>query len=450
MLPEALPLLVVGKNEEVATADAVGLQGGEAALDEYSPDAAITVLVRHRDVMQVATTAIVATQRGADKCVASAGDKAHPRIAHQIALKRRRRIGVAQRHSLSARPQRNGGGNVGSGHRNDFDHSETLSVKMFAGSITLETQVSNRMFAMLPRGPICVIFNPTAGRGQARRLIKAIRREMGAEIHLRPTQRPGHAVELARSAAEEGYPIVAAAGGDGTVHEVANGILLANRPDVVFSVWPVGSANDYAFALDLTTWIRRWRQIALEERMVDVGRVESGGRSEFFVNCLGIGFNGAVTYEARKISWLRGMPLYGLATLKSLWRHFDQPLLRVHFDDFIREVPTLALSVNLGQREGNFPVTPGAILDDGWFDVVQAGPVTRWQALKLLPRLATGTLSSDNPSLWLGRCREVRVESPTPLRVHVDGEFFCQPEDTVRELRIQLLPKRLRVLGSPS
>ena len=317
---------------------------------------------------------------------------------------------------------------------------------MVVGSITVGTPFTNGMFAMMPCGPICVIFNPTAGRGQARRLIKTVRREMNCELHLRPTRHSGHAVELAQTAAAEGYPIVAAAGGDGTVHEVANGILLANRPDVVFSVWPIGSANDYAFALGLTSWIRRWRQIELEERLVDVGRVASGNRSAFFVNCLGVGFNGAVTFEARKISWLRGMPLYGLATLKSLWRHFDQPLLRVRLDSIERIVPTLALSVNLGLREGNFPVTPGAVLDDGMFDIVQAGPLSRWQALKLLPRMATGTLPDDRSDLWLGRCRTVTVESPTALRVHTDGEFFCQPEEAVRDLRVELLPQRLRVL----
>jgi diacylglycerol kinase (ATP) len=310
---------------------------------------------------------------------------------------------------------------------------------------------------MMATGPICVIFNPAAGRGQARRMIRAIRREIDTELHLQPTKHPGHAIKLARSAALDGYSVIVAAGGDGTVHEVANGILQADCPDVVFSVWPIGSANDYAFALG----IKHRRPLAprvepstrgasgLRLRKVDVGRVEAGGKSAFYVNCLGVGFNGAVTLESRRITWLRGMPLYGLATLKALWRHFDQPTMRVQFDDLIRETPTLALSVNLGVREGNFPVTPDAKLDDGWFDAVHAGPLTRWQAIKLLPRMATGTLQSNDANLWLGRCRKVVVESPIPVRVHVDGEFFCQPEDGIRELKIELLPGRLSVLATP-
>jgi diacylglycerol kinase (ATP) len=295
-------------------------------------------------------------------------------------------------------------------------------------------------------GPVCVIFNPAAGRGRARRLVGAVRRTLPAEVHLRPTTRPGEAVELARQAAQEGYPVVAAAGGDGTVHEVANGLLLANRPEVIFSVWPIGSANDYAFALGVGPWWKKGHAPPTEVRSVDVGRVEGGGRSAFFVNCLGVGFNAAVTLESRGISWLRGVPLYGLATLKALCRHFNQPQMRMQFDDELREAPTLALSVNLGRREGNFPVTPAADLSDGLFDVVQAGPLTRWQALKLLPHLAAGTLSPNGVNLWTGRCRRAQVESRAPLRVHLDGEFFCHPEDGVRELTVELLPG-LRVLA---
>ncbi len=302
---------------------------------------------------------------------------------------------------------------------------------------------------MPPLGPICVIFNPAAGRGAARKLIRSIRKEMDVELDLRPTHHCGHAVELARAAAYDGYPVVVAAGGDGTVHEVANGILGADRPETVFSVWPIGSANDYAFALGIKPWWRRKHPPPVDVRTVDVGLVEGGGKSEFFVNGLGVGFNGGVTLESRNISGLRGMPLYGLATLKALWRHFGQPVMRARFDDLNREAPTLALTVNLGIREGSFPLTPNAKLDDGWFDCIQAGPLTRWQVLKLLPRMAAGTLPTDDPNLWMGRCRRAVIESPTPLRVHVDGEFFCHPDQGIRELKIELLPGRLKALCGP-
>src|SRR5437868_6320248 len=95
----------------------------------------------------------------------------------------------------------------------------------------------------------CVIYNPAAGRGRTRRLVERLRRQRGAALDLRPTAGPGHGAELAARAGESGHPSVIAAGGDGTVHEVASGLIVAGRPEVVFGVWPAGSANDYAYAL---------------------------------------------------------------------------------------------------------------------------------------------------------------------------------------------------------
>src|SRR5262245_54024018 len=105
----------------------------------------------------------------------------------------------------------------------------------------------------MSRADVCVIFNPSAGRGQARRHLDRLRRALGTRGEFRPTRSPGHAEELARQAALDGFPFVAAAGGDGTVHEVVNGLLQADRPEAVLAVLPIGSANDYADSLGLRT-----------------------------------------------------------------------------------------------------------------------------------------------------------------------------------------------------
>jgi diacylglycerol kinase family enzyme len=300
----------------------------------------------------------------------------------------------------------------------------------------------------------CVIYNPAAGRGLARRLVDRLRRARGPTVDLRPTDSPGHGAELASRAVEAGHSTIIAAGGDGTVHEVANGLVRAGRPDVTFGVWPIGSANDYAYALGVgPDWPLDPRQREeLAVRPVDVGRITSGGRVGYFVNGLGLGFNSAVTLESRRIARLRGMALYGLAFLKAVWRHFDSPALAITLDEKAHDWRTLAFTVNLGRREGGFLVTPRAKLDDGWFDYVHAGPLTRWQALTMLPRIATGTLPDEHPLIRQGRCRTVTVRSDQPLRIHLDGEFFCQPQDDIREVAVELLPSALKVLrrGEPS
>jgi diacylglycerol kinase family enzyme len=334
-----------------------------------------------------------------------------------------------------------------------------------------------------------VIYNPAAGRGKAETLFQTSRTD--PDVELRPTERPGHAVELARQAAEQGFAKVMAAGGDGTVHEVANGILQSGNRDVTFAVWPVGSANDYAYTLGMTVWwarfqeqVARWVREAnvkptvrhrlwgrarshpprllpvlttsqypegqfdpppTEPLLVDVGRITGGGRERFFVCNFGVGFNGMVNAEARKTRWLRGLPLYGWAFLKSIVRHFATPRMAIRFDGRETEGPTLALSVLLGQREGNFPLRPDASLTDGLFDYMHAKKLRRWHLLRYLPAMATGRLPENHPRISLGRAARIAVRSVAPLCAHADGEFFCVPADGISELVVEVIPARLRV-----
>jgi diacylglycerol kinase (ATP) len=294
----------------------------------------------------------------------------------------------------------------------------------------------------------CVIYNPAAGRGRTRRLIRRLGRRAGGRFDFCPTAGPGGGAAAAERAIAAGHTTIIAAGGDGTVHEVANGILRAGRPEVVFGVWPAGSANDYAYALNVEgdwpmcpDWPKR-----LSVMRADVGRVTGGGRDKFFVNGLGVGFNASVTLEAHGIRQLRGMALYGVAFVRAVWKHFLSPRLVVMIDGVSLERETLALTISLGKREGGFLVTPKAELDDGRFDYVHAGRLGRFEALRMLPRMAAGTLPDDHPLIRQGRCSAVRVSGDTALRVHIDGEFFCLTDDNVHEIAVDLLPGAIRVL----
>jgi diacylglycerol kinase (ATP) len=294
--------------------------------------------------------------------------------------------------------------------------------------------------------PTCVIYNPAAGRGRAERLLRELRDSLRAEIQFRPTVRAEHAVELATRAADEGFAKVVAAGGDGTIHEVANGLLRSGRRDVVFSVWPIGSANDYAFTLGMIEWWKRRSEVLPTEILdVDVGRVRVADRERYFVCNLGVGFNGMVNGEARETRWLKGMPLYAWAFLKSIVHHFAKPIMTIRFDGREVTTPTLALSVLNGQREGNFPLRPAASLTDGLLDYMHATRLSRGHLIRYLPAMATGNLPENHPLVQLGRARRIEVRSESPLCVHADGEFACVPEDDVREVAIEAIPRRLRV-----
>jgi diacylglycerol kinase family enzyme len=296
------------------------------------------------------------------------------------------------------------------------------------------------------KADVCVIFNARAGSGRAAERLRRLRRVLGPRADFRATAGRGHGEELALDAARAGFPVVAAAGGDGTVHEVANGLLRSGRPDVTLAVVPIGSANDYAHSLGLGPdwWVRP--DPSVEPAAVDVGVArDGGGRETYFVNNLGIGLTGAVALEAERVA-LRGLGRYMVGLLRTLCYRYQHPVMAVTLDGETRREPTLALSLGIGKREGNFVLVPRAELDDGLFDYVHAGALTRRALLRLVPAGVAGRLPADHPRLRLGRCRRASLESEAALVAHTDGEFFCRPEQGVRALDVELLPGRLRVL----
>ncbi len=190
--------------------------------------------------------------------------------------------------------------------------------------------------------------------GAARRRVEELRRDLGGRAVFRPTSGPGEAERLAMRAVEEGFPIIAAAGGDGTVHEVANGVIASKKSDVAFAPLPAGSANDYVHSLGLSDDWWRKSDPDVGPGFVDIGLVRSGNRSRYFVNGFGAGFT-LVTREARRIRRLRGLPLYGLAVLRVIFFHYTTPITAVRFDEGDTQTgPMLGLSLALGRARGEF------------------------------------------------------------------------------------------------
>jgi YegS/Rv2252/BmrU family lipid kinase len=298
---------------------------------------------------------------------------------------------------------------------------------------------------------VCVIFNPAAARGRAADRLAHVQRLLKGKADFQSTQSSGHAEELALHAVRAGFRTVVAAGGDGTVHEVANGVLRTESGEAAFGVIPLGSGNDYAAALELPKDLDRLVAEVLSDRVrqVDVGVVQDQhGKRRFFVNSLGIGLSGAVSWESLSIKRLRGLALYTVATLRAIAIHFRAVDAVLTIDGQRHEWPILYLALALGQREGgSFVIAPAARLDDGLFDYLHAGRLSRLKALGYLPRLLLGRLSPNDPLLKTGQCRSMVVEATEPLLAHVDGEMFARPGENVCRLEIQLLHKRLRIRG---
>ncbi|HEU0302410.1 MAG TPA: diacylglycerol kinase family protein [Longimicrobium sp.] len=299
----------------------------------------------------------------------------------------------------------------------------------------------------MPLDRFYVILNPVAGSGAAARVRAVVEHELaqaGASWTLVETGRRGHAAELAEAAAREGWPAVVAVGGDGTVHEVVNGLMRAAEggPSVPLGIVGVGSGNDFALLAGIAGdpgWAVR-RMVAAEPRAVDVGRVGC----EWFSNGVGIGLDARVGIEIDRRRRFRGMAMY-LHALGRVLRTFRPPHVRVEIDGrMVADGPmTLVTIGNGGRHGGGFWICPEARIDDGVLDVCMAEGMGTLGILGLLPRVIRGThVGARRVRMHLAH--RVRITSPDPLPVHADGEVIAED---ARELEIEIFPGRLRVLA---
>jgi YegS/Rv2252/BmrU family lipid kinase len=290
------------------------------------------------------------------------------------------------------------------------------------------------------------IVNPVAGGGAARRAWIAVRPvlEAAGTAEMVETRGRGHAAELAESAARAGWPAIVALGGDGTVHETANGLLRAADGDAetaALGVIPVGSGNDFAVLAGLPRdpIAAARRIVAGEERRVDVGRVD--GR--WFTNGVGIGLDARVAIEADRSRRGKGMGMYLLALARVL-RAFRPPRMRVEIDGEVMDRPLTLVTVgNGGRHGGGFWLCPDARIDDGVLDVCVCDGLSRPRMLALLPRTLRGTHVGAS-CVHMRRARRVRITSASPLPVHADGEVLYHD---AHDLTIEIVPARLRLLG---
>jgi diacylglycerol kinase (ATP) len=298
--------------------------------------------------------------------------------------------------------------------------------------------------------PIKVILNPVAGKGYGARVEPELRRLLdatGVEYDLVRTQGRWHAPELAAQAAADGHELVVAAGGDGTMHEVVNGLMAAAGEGVggTLGVLPIGSGSDFAHTAgvppDLAAACDRLAHGRV--RVVDIARVTvDGGAPRYYDNTMGLGFDGVVTLEALKFKRLRGMALYLPVVIKTVFVAFKPPRVTIRYDDQELSMTALMVVVCNGPREGGgFFVAPEARPDDGLFDVCIAHEVGKVGMLRLIPHFMQGT-HIHQPTVTMARARRVTVTSPDPLVAHADGEMLCTDGHTIE---CEILPQRLRV-----
>lgn len=297
------------------------------------------------------------------------------------------------------------------------------------------------------RMTIRVVCNPSAGRRAAQIRAAAFRHRWSSRADFVMPSTGAEAYACAREVIEKGCNILGAAGGDGTVHQVANALLDSGRAsDVTLAVIPVGTANDYASSV-----ARQFGETALDDptaAVVDVGHAvdATNGKGRYFCESLGLGVSADVAAEARSILHLTGRMRYGLAALRVIRRGLVPRPFHIKIDGVdAGDEPTLLLSLLLGRREGNMVLAPEALLNDGLFSSVWVSRVSALEALRLLPQLLWRGVPRRHPAIHQGVCRDVRVRSREPFVVHTDGEVFFEAGDGECGLDVRLVPAALRV-----
>lgn len=290
-----------------------------------------------------------------------------------------------------------------------------------------------------------LIFNPAAGQLDARRDLEramALLASRGWRIAMAETTFAGSATETARAAAASGQEVVLVAGGDGTLHEVVNGLV---GSEVALGVLPVGTANVWAREIGMPTALPLVSDLLPAARALAEGRVyridvgRAGGRH--FLLWAGVGFDAWVTREVRPEIKRRLGPLaFVPAVLGTAARFAGSPVM-LSIDG--RRLARRALVVEVANAQLYAAIarlSPEACLDDGRLDIsIFKGEGVFYLARHIFRILTHRHLRDPHIERYLAR--QVSIRSRMPLPVQVDGE----PSGTT-PIAIQVVPRALRVI----
>ena len=294
-----------------------------------------------------------------------------------------------------------------------------------------------------------VILNPYASRWMAQKRlpeVEAALKATGVDYEIAVSGHPGHGIELASQAAQEGFDPVLAAGGDSTYNEVVNGLMevAGDGPSkTTFGILPMGTANDLAANLKIPEDLNEAAKIiaAGNSRPLDVCQVNE----RYFVNNSAIGMETAITVIQMNMKRVHGIFRYILATLVGISRN-PQWHMKLAWDSGEYHGPVTLVSVGNNPRTGGvFYTVPHADPFDGKLSFIYGSAPTRRQIIQLLPRMfkpAEGNIT-EAPAIHEIHTTWLRVHTEPGTPVHSDGEVF---DMNIQDLEYRVLPGKLPML----
>jgi YegS/Rv2252/BmrU family lipid kinase len=284
------------------------------------------------------------------------------------------------------------------------------------------------------------VVNPAAGGGRAARLVPLVQAHaLRNGGNLACTTGPGNALDLARRAADDGFEVVVAVGGDGTLNEVANG-LLASKAVPLLGAIPAGTGNDFVRSLGLPSQPRAALEVLHSgvEHRIDVG--QCNGR--FFLNACGVGFDARVARAAQRFPRVLkvGTLPYVAAVVLELTRKAAHDISIELGERRIERRSLMVAVANGAFYGGGMMIAPHASRADGLLDLCIVGDVPRREVLRLLSMVFSGRHIA-HPRVELHRTRQLRIASASGLDVQMDGELVAR-----LPARFEVKPNALRVI----
>jgi YegS/Rv2252/BmrU family lipid kinase len=300
-----------------------------------------------------------------------------------------------------------------------------------------------------------MIVNPTAGGYATKREWQSIQKYLKEHLEYSfdycQTKYPGHATSLTKEAISNGYNLIVAIGGDGTINEVANGILMKPNEKTTLGVIGTGGSccsidslgipRDYYKAVSLLNNLKR--------RVIDVAAVDYMHQREkqrrYFINHADIGFGAEAIRRMSRISQKTGRLMafllrYSIA-FASLSDHKNIPL-EVNMDGKVLKVCSAVIIVENGRYFANrMLVAPLASLDDGLLDVVILNNVSRLELLSMLPQVYHGTYI-EHPKVSIFSAKDIKIKSSERFYIEIDGEHVGEGP-----VYISVVPKALSVVS---
>ncbi len=289
------------------------------------------------------------------------------------------------------------------------------------------------------------IANPISGRGRALKILPQLLdslRDSGINSSVEWTTGAGQAEAIASRVVGNGSHSIIACGGDGTIHEIVNGIMKSKQNHSVnFGIIPLGRCNDFASTFQIPKNPPEIIRYLLRKktRMVDLGRVND----RFFTTVATLGFDSEVNQFVSSRSsplFKRGTLAYVYGIFASLFRYQDVWVsLKGDFGEFNGKI-FLAATANTPTYAGRMKVAPTALVDDGYLDICLVNSVSRLQVLRMLPKVFSGGHTS-HPAVSMLRVSQLEIEANENLLICADGEPITKTPAT-----IEIVPGALQVL----